>query len=101
MSTLDNQSNKHPKYFTYLAILEAVEADVAAGEVQDPWHQVEQQQHLEGQQVLVDHQEVLGEELQHVTTSYQQTTWCKYKDKLFTSDILKVNHLQTRKETFT
>jgi hypothetical protein len=70
---LDKQSNKYPEYYvTYLANL-AVEAGVAAGEVQDPWHQVEQQQHLEGRPVLVDLQEVQGEELQQLTTSYQQT----------------------------
>jgi hypothetical protein len=70
---MDKQSCKYPEYWTYLAILEAVEAGVAAGVVQDPWHQAEQQQHLEGQQVLAGLQEVRGEELQQVNTSYQQT----------------------------
>jgi hypothetical protein len=51
-----------------LAVRGVVEAGVAAVEVQDPWHQVEQQQHLGGQQVLVDLQEVQGEELQQVTS---------------------------------
>jgi hypothetical protein len=59
---------------TYLEVREVVVADVAAVEAQDPWHQVEQQQHLGGQQVLVDLQEVQGEELQHVTTSYGNMT---------------------------
>jgi len=66
MQILDKQSCKYPETLIYLAILEAVEAGVVAGVVQDPWHQVEQQQHLEGQQVLVDLQEVRGEELQHI-----------------------------------
>ena len=70
---LDKQSRKYPETLTYLAILAAVEAGVVAGVVQDPWHQVEQQQHLEGQQVLADLQEVRGEVLQQVNTSYQQT----------------------------
>ena len=73
MWMLDKQSRKYPETMTYLAILEVVEAGVVAGVVQDPWHQVEQQQHPEGQQVLVDLQEVRGEELQQVNTSYQQT----------------------------
>jgi hypothetical protein len=55
-------------YFTYLAIREVVEVGVVVEEAQDPWHQVEQQQHLGDQQVLVDLQEVQGVELQHVTT---------------------------------
>ena len=73
MWMLDKQSCKYPETITYLAILEAVEAGVVAGVVLDPWHQVEQQQHPEGQQVLADLQEVRGEELQQVNTSHQKT----------------------------
>jgi hypothetical protein len=59
---------------TYLAVREVAVAGVAVVEARDPWHQGEQQQHLEGQQGLVDLQGAQGEELQHVTTSYGNMT---------------------------
>jgi hypothetical protein len=82
-----------------LAILEAVEAGVAAGEVQDPWHQVEQQQHLEGRQVLVDLQQVQGEELQQLTTSYQHSfiklcIYMTYPEKCLVIYKLEGEHLR-------